>query len=145
MRTPRRSAAAAALRELADRRRDGHTFLFTPRMLQRQPAGPRTDPGLILTDAPPLRIADVRPGGPAQRAGVRRGQAVLAINGEACAGLRRYEAAALLDLRAGATNELTVSVPAGGTRARAPRAEPAPRVGAGPPPRPVGRARVRGV
>src|SRR5262249_6316432 len=32
--------AAAALRELADRRRDGHTFLFTPRMLRPRPPGP---------------------------------------------------------------------------------------------------------
>ena len=135
---------AAALRELLARRRDGHTFLLTPRMLQRPAPGPRGDPGLVLTDAPPLTVADVLPGGPAQRAGIRRGQAVLAINGHPCADLRRFEAMALLDRRAGAPNRLTVRDHDGGTRSLEPSCVPATRISAGILPARIGRLRIDG-
>lgn len=100
----------SALRELLARRRDGHTHLVTPAMAARRPPEPtgRHDFGLVLTDTPPLAIADTLPGGPAQRAGLRRGQRLLAINGWPCTALRRPEAMALLDDRDGTPNALTV-------------------------------------
>lgn len=102
--------AAAALRELLARRRDGHTHLMTPLMMERlrpDPGG-RRDFGLVVTDTPPLTVADALPGGAAQRAGLRRGQRVLAINGRPCTELRRLEALALLDTQDGGTNAVTV-------------------------------------
>jgi carboxyl-terminal processing protease len=135
---------AAALRELLARRRDGHTCLITPRMSRRPPPGPRGDLGLVLTDAPPLTVADVRPRGPAQLAGLRRGQAVLAINGQPCADLRRFEATALLDRRSGAPNRLTVRDPGGGTREVESPAAPWPRISAEVLPGHVGLLRING-
>ena len=111
---------AAALEELLARRRDGHTFLrpggrwWDAEPDPSSPAGWASRSfGLVFTDAPPLRVADVVPRGPAQRDGVRRGQAVLTINGQPAGHLRRWHAAALLDWRAGAANTLTVRPPAG--------------------------------
>ncbi len=80
--------ATAALEELLARRHDVHTVLCPPGRFwgvepdSRSPAGwaSRTF-GMVLTDAPPLSVSDVLPNGPAQRAGVLRGQTVLAING----------------------------------------------------------------
>jgi carboxyl-terminal processing protease len=135
---------AAALRELLARRRDGHTFLLTPRMLRRPEPGPRGDLGLVLTDAPPLTVADVLPRGPAQLAGLRRGQAVLAINGHPSAALRRFEASALLDRRAGAPNRLTVRDHDGETRNLEPRGLRARRISAETLPGPLGRLRIDG-
>ena len=102
--------AAAALRALFARRHDGHTHLMTPLMLERLRPDPdgRRDFGLALNDTSPLAVAATMPGGPAQRSGLRRGQRLLAINGQACADLRRLEALALLDPRDGATNTLSV-------------------------------------
>src|SRR5262249_50791967 len=108
--------ATAALRELLRRRRAGHTFLLAPRMQRAPPAGPRRAFGPILTDTSPLTVADTVPRGPAQRVGLRRGQEVLAINGEPCADLRRFEAMALLDRRADASNRLAVRDRSGETR-----------------------------
>jgi C-terminal processing protease CtpA/Prc len=115
--------AVAALDELLARRRDGHTGL-RPRRRTSSPGTP--DPsspagwavgtlGMILTDSPPLAVADVLPRGPAQRAGVRRGQAVVAINRQPAAHLRRARARALFDWREGAANALTVRAPGGTT------------------------------
>ena len=115
--------AVAALDELLARRRDGHTGL-RPRRRTSSPATP--DPsspagwavgtlGLVLTPHPPLAIADVRPRGPAQRAGLRRGQAVVTINGQPAAHLRRSRARALFDWREGAANALAVRAPGGTT------------------------------
>jgi C-terminal processing protease CtpA/Prc len=84
--------AAAAIREMLARRRDGHTYLISAGTPHRWPTGPRWGIGLVLTDVPPLAVADVVPRGPAQRAGIRRGQAVVDINGGPCAGLRRFDA-----------------------------------------------------
>ncbi len=108
----------AALEELLVRRRDGHTHLL-PRG-QFLPV--ETDPtclagwasrtfGMVLTDTPPLTVADVVPRGPAQQAGLRRGQAVLTINGQPVAHLRRLQAAARLDWEPGAVNRLSVQTP----------------------------------
>jgi carboxyl-terminal processing protease len=66
---------------------------------------------MVLTDTPPLTVADVLPQGPAQRAGVRRGQAVLAINGQPTAHLRGLHATARLDWQPGAVNMLTLCAP----------------------------------
>lgn len=136
--------AVAALREVLARRRDGHTFLSTPPMLQRPAPGPRGALGLVLADTPPLIVADVLPGGPAQRAGLRRGQAVLAINGHPCADLRRFEATALLNGRAGAPNRLTVRDRGGGTRLVEASGAPAPRISTALLPGPVGLLRIDG-
>lgn len=106
---------AAALRELVDRRHDGHTVLFTPSMLQRFRTAPGAPPsfGLVWTDTPPLMVVDVAPGGPAQRAGVRRGHAIMTINEQPAAHCRRFEALALLDGRDGAVNSLVMQAPGG--------------------------------
>jgi C-terminal processing protease CtpA/Prc len=110
--------ATAALEELLARRRDGHTHLL-PRGrfwgVETDPTSPagwasRTF-GMVLTDTPPLTVADVVPRGPAQQAGLRRGQEVLTINGQAVADLRRLQAAARLDWEPAAVNRLSVRTP----------------------------------
>jgi carboxyl-terminal processing protease len=107
--------AAAALRGLLDGCRDGHTHLVAAGKPRRLPSGPRRHVGLVLTDTPPVTVADVVPGGPAQRAGVRRGQVVLTINGHSCASLRRSETMALLDMTEGVANEVVVQAPGAST------------------------------
>jgi carboxyl-terminal processing protease len=139
--------AAAALRELAARRRDGHTALFTPRMQARwrsMHGRPRADLGLVLSGAAPLAVADLVPGGPAQRAGLRRGQTVLSINGQPCADLPRVEASALFDLRAGAANELVRRDHDGRDATVVVRGEPRALITATVLPGPVGLLRVDG-
>jgi C-terminal processing protease CtpA/Prc len=59
----------------------------------------------------PLTVADVVPRGPAQQAGLRRGSAVLTINGQPVAHLRRLQAAARLDWAPLAVNRLSVRTP----------------------------------
>jgi len=66
---------------------------------------------MVLTDTSPLTVADVMPRGPAQQAGLRRGQAVLAINEHPVAHLRRLQAAARLDWEPAAVNRLSVRTP----------------------------------
>jgi C-terminal processing protease CtpA/Prc len=114
--------ATRALEELLDRRRDVHTLL-SPRgrfwTMEPDPTSPagwasRTF-GMVLTDRAPLTVADVLAQGPAQRAGLRRGQSVLTINEQATAHLRRVPATALLDWQHGAANTLTVRTPGGET------------------------------
>jgi hypothetical protein len=110
--------ATAALEELLACRRDIHTLL-SPRgrfwAVESDPTSPagwasRTF-GIVLTDAPPLTVVDVLPRGPAQRAGLRRGQAMLTINGQPTGHLRRVHATARLDWQHGAVNLLTVRAP----------------------------------
>jgi len=110
--------ATAALEELLARRRDVHTILC-PRgrfwCVEPDPASPaqwasRTF-GVVLTDSPPLTVSDVLPQGPAQRAGLRRGQAVLTINRHPTAHLRGLQATARLDWQPGALNRLNVRAP----------------------------------
>lgn len=99
--------ATAALDELLTRRRDVHTVLLVPRgrfwPFEDDPTSPAgwasRSFGMTLSDTPPLTVIDVLARGPAQRAGLRRGQAVLAINGEPTAHLRRPQAMARLDWR----------------------------------------------
>jgi S1-C subfamily serine protease len=81
---------------------------------------------MVLTDTPPVTVADVVPGGPAQRAGVRRGQVVLTVNGHSCARLRRSETMALLDMTEGVANEVAVQTPGASTTAIHLRAELSP-------------------
>ena len=108
--------ATAALDEVLTRRRDVHTVLLVPRgrfwPFEDDPTSPAgwasRSFGMTLSDTPPLTVIDVLARGPAQRAGLRRGQAVLAINGEPTAHLRRPQAMALLDWRPGAVNVLSV-------------------------------------
>src|SRR6266568_6331698 len=78
-------------------------------------AGASRSFGMTLTDTPPLTVIDVLARGPAQRAGLRRGQAVLAINGQPTAHLRRPQAMARLDWQPGAVNILTVAAQGGHT------------------------------
>jgi C-terminal processing protease CtpA/Prc len=107
--------ATAAIEELLARRHDVHTVLcprgrfWAAEPDSTSPAGwaSRTF-GIVLTDTPPLTIRDVMPNGPAQRSGVRRGQAVLAINGQPTAHLRGLRGTALLNWQTGAVNLLTV-------------------------------------
>lgn len=116
--------AEAALEGLLARRRDGHTFLHARRKTSSPPR--KADPsspagwsarsfGMVLTDTQPLTVADVVPRGPAQCAGVRRGQIVVAINGQPAAHRRRYQAEALLDHAEGTANALTLRSPGGRT------------------------------
>jgi len=55
----------------------------------------RNESGLVLNDAPPLTVADVLPGGAAQRAASGAGSKVVAINGRASADLRRVRRSAV--------------------------------------------------
>ncbi|MBI3970432.1 MAG: PDZ domain-containing protein [Chloroflexi bacterium] len=110
--------AAAALKELLARRRDGHTFLNTPRMAEQGRAVPRPPTatlGLALTDTPPIAVADLYPGGPAQRAGLRRGDTLLTINGRPATDLRRFEALAEFKRQLGSLSVLAVQTAGGGT------------------------------
>jgi len=138
--------AAAALRELAARRRDGHTLVVTPWMAQRwrSMAWPPRDFGLVLTDTPPLTVADTRAGGPAQRVGIRRGQLVVVINGEPVADMRRAEACSLLDSRDGAVNVLSVHHPGGPVASVQLVAEATPLITTELLPGPIGLLRVDG-
>jgi C-terminal processing protease CtpA/Prc len=112
--------ATAAIEELLARRHDVHTVLcprgrfWAVEPDSTSPAGwaSRTF-GMVLTDTPPLTIRDVLPNGPAQRAGVRRGQAVLAINGQPTTHLRGLQATTRLDWQPGAVNSLTVGAAGG--------------------------------
>jgi carboxyl-terminal processing protease len=113
--------ATAALDELLTRRRDVHTVLLVPPgrfwPFENDPTSPagwasRTF-GMTLTDTPPLTVIDVVAHGPEQRAGLRRGQAVLAINGQPTIHLRRPQAMARLDWRPEAVNVLKVCAPGG--------------------------------
>jgi C-terminal processing protease CtpA/Prc len=61
---------------------------------------------MTLTDSPPLTVIDTLAGGPAQRAGLRRGHQVLGVNGHPTLHLRRPQAMARLDWRPGAANVL---------------------------------------
>jgi carboxyl-terminal processing protease len=105
---------------------------------------PPRDFGLVLTDTPPLTVADVRAHGQAQRAGVRRGQAVVTINGAPSAELRRAEAHSLLDSRDGATNVLTVRGVDGRVAALELQGERSPRITTQLLPGPIGLLRVDG-
>src|ERR687886_2915625 len=77
--------ATAALDEVLTRRRDVHTVLLVPRgrfwPFEDDPTSPAgwasRSFGMTLSDTPPLTVIDVLARGPAQRAGLRRGQAVL--------------------------------------------------------------------
>lgn len=123
--------AAEAIREMLARRRDGHTnILATPLTPASQctNSGARVDFGLIFTDAPPLAIAAVVPGGPAQRAGLRRGQQVLRINSQLCDRLRRSAAKTLLKDGDGATNVVTVRNADGSEITVELRGKPTPRI-----------------
>lgn len=109
--------ATAALDELLARRRDVHTLAPRGRFWcaeadPHSPAGwaSRTF-GMVLTEWPPMTVADVLPRGPAHQAGLRRGQLVLAINGHPAPHLRRMQAMGRLDWQPGATNELSVQAP----------------------------------
>jgi len=110
----------AALEELLARRRDGHTLLFPRGRFwsfepdSTSPAGSANRTfGMVLTDTSPLTVIDLVPRGPAQRAGLRRGHIVLAINGQSSAHLRRAQAAARFDWQPGALNRVTVRAPGG--------------------------------
>jgi carboxyl-terminal processing protease len=107
--------ATAALDELVARRRDLHTVLAPRGRFWAFEADPSNSAGwssrsfgMVFTDPPPLTVADVLPQGPAQRAGLRRGQAVLRINSQPTAHLRGVQATARLDWQPGATNVLTL-------------------------------------
>lgn len=112
--------STAALEELLDRRHDVHTLLaphgrfwaFEADATSSAGWSSRTF-GMVFADTPPLTVADVMPQGPAQRAGLRRGQAVLVINGQPTAHLRRVQATARLEWQPGASNVLTVGAPGG--------------------------------
>ena len=145
-RLPPDALTRAALGELAARRRDGHTCLLTPRMLERWQwaTDPSGDLGLVLSEGAHLTLADLRPGGAAQRAGLRRGERLLAINGQPCAGLRRVEAQALLDYRVGATNEFDVQDDDGRRATLAVRGDASPRISARILPGPFGLLRADG-
>jgi carboxyl-terminal processing protease len=137
---------AAALHELVDRRHDGHTLLFTPSMLQRMRASTGAPKlfGLVWTDTPPLTIVDVLPRGLAQRAGVRRGQAVMTINGQPAAHQRRFEAFTLLDWRDDAVNALVIQSPNGDTQLIELRGESTPLIITDVLPGPIGYLRIDG-
>src|SRR4030081_1692153 len=73
-----------------------------------QPGGKSRTFGMVLTDTPPLGVADVVPRGLAQKAGLRRGQAVLAINGQPASHLPRLQAAARHRWQPGVVNVLSL-------------------------------------
>jgi C-terminal processing protease CtpA/Prc len=79
-----------------------------------------------------------------QRLAARRGMRVLAINGEPCAELPRFEAQALLDTHEGAVNALEVLDAGGDRRVLEVRGDRTPRITSTVLPGPVGLLRVDG-
>ncbi len=76
----------AALKELAARRNDCHTQYLPPDLAPRAAANLRGEAkqlvGVQFSTQAPLRIVAVTPGSDAERLGLRRGQIVIAVNGE---------------------------------------------------------------
>jgi carboxyl-terminal processing protease len=110
----------------------------------RATAGSPKTFGVVLTDTPPLAVADLVPGGPAQRAGLRRGHLVVAINGRPATRLRRFEAMLSFDWRDEAVTALVVRAPGGEPSVVELRADRAPPLRSEVLPGPVGYLRVDG-
>lgn len=116
-RISRQDLAYAALAELVSRRGDCHTSHLNRTRWEifkaRQQGAPAVQIGVSFTIEKPLTVTTVLPNSPAERAGLRSGQQVTAING---AELQEYsvtEARALIDPREGVPTTFTVRNPDG--------------------------------
>ena len=109
--------AYAAVRALARGRNDCHTYFQTPEQYRatrvQAAGGPTFGFGFSLALDEPVRVVSVVPGSPAKAAGMRRGQLVLAINGQSVAGLDVERARGLLNRTAGAINTFLMQNPDG--------------------------------
>jgi carboxyl-terminal processing protease len=109
--------AYAAIAELVDRRDDCHTSHLSRQRWEtfkaRQEGAPAVQIGVSFTSEKPLRVVSVLPNSPAERAGLRPGQEIVAINGQAVAAFSITEARALIDPREGAQTAFTVRNPSG--------------------------------
>lgn len=109
--------AYAALRELADARDDCHTaHLSRPRWesFKAQLTGaPVVLIGVGFTSEKPLRVVSIVPNSPAERAGIRPGQEVIAINGQPIADFSNTEARTLIDPREGVPTTFRMRNPSG--------------------------------
>jgi carboxyl-terminal processing protease len=116
-RLSREELATAALTELAGRRNDCHTSYLNRARWEIFKARERGDEavqiGVSFSMETPLRIVSVLPNSPAERAGLRLGQEVLAINGRTLEQFSVVEARALIDPRAGVPTTFTLRNPSG--------------------------------
>jgi|GEM_PF-228641 len=109
--------AQAALPALADARDDCHTGYLSAEAWRATRGTLTGEPsvafGVGFALDPPLRVVAVTPGGPAQAAGLRRGQVIVQINERVLDGLSVTQARALLDRREGVPNRFVVRNPSG--------------------------------
>lgn len=109
-RLDQRDLTFAALLELGLRRQDRITGPMPAEVVQAATAASRGEAavqvGLTVSPSTPPRILAVGSGSPAQAAGLRGGERVLALNGRTTEDL--HDARALLALRAGVPNTFTV-------------------------------------
>lgn len=112
--------AYAAINGIVKALDDCHTYLMTPPVWERfkaqQTGGSFVAFGITFAADTPVRIVATTPGSPAQAAGLRRGQQILAINGTPVDGLTVTDARALLDPREGVPNSFRVQTPSGEVR-----------------------------
>jgi carboxyl-terminal processing protease len=112
--------AFAADESMGDSLRDDHTGFIDPdtyKQLQVALGGadtPSIGIGISGGQNPPHLITDVAPGGPADQAGVRPGDTIVAIDGQDVTNLGGSDYRALLRKPAGATITLTVERPNAG-------------------------------
>ncbi|MGH2583678.1 MAG: S41 family peptidase, partial [Dehalococcoidia bacterium] len=109
--------AYAALAELVDRRDDCHTSHLDKTRWEifkaRQEGGAAVQIGVGFSMEKPMRVVNVLPNSPAERAGLRFGQEVLAINGRELQEFNITEARTLIDPREGVATTFRVRNPSG--------------------------------
>lgn len=117
---PSDAAFYTELKQLVARLGDDHSEFLTPTEARLEDAGGAGYVGIGMTvgeRAGARRVVALTPGGPADKAGVRRGDELLAVNGEACPpdGATRGEV--------GSVVSLTVRSPSGAVRTLSARRE----------------------
>ncbi|MGH2583329.1 MAG: S41 family peptidase [Dehalococcoidia bacterium] len=102
--------AAAALHTLAVRRDDPHTSYRSRGLVQRDQATRQGEAAVQLgagfSRTEPPRVVRAPPGSPAERAGLRAGQTIVAVNGTPVT--NGADISALVDVREGVANTFTV-------------------------------------
>jgi carboxyl-terminal processing protease len=115
------ASVEAMVKELRRRYDDRFSHYFGPKALEELNAatsGQFSGVGLTVSEVPRgLRVASVLPNSPASRADLRRGDLIVAVDGESIEGTPAEVSTARIKGRPGTAVEITVE-PAGGGRAR---------------------------
>lgn len=112
--------AYAAINGMVAARNDCHTGHLTPQQFQQRKAAATGQEQVVIgfgsakegPDAP-WRIVSVAPNSPAQRAGLRRGQEILEVNGRPVVGLTIAQAGELIRRGEGELNTFVIRNPSG--------------------------------